>query len=366
MTMQSLNSEDQERDLSLEGAVASFVDPKTFFIVLKDGTVYPVEIIMDGRIVSGLSMGTALTQTTIPTTMMSVVVDERRFLFVGCFCAAEGIQDGRRSSARREKRRRPRSSRRCGAYDGFRRRRRFVPSLSPFVCLTKIRFSADIYGDIEMTQSGLGQLPNGHSGTSLGTAPIVVSHCRPMDRYLTWPSLSLGMGWVHLAFHFDYVYCLTFYLKEKPATELITVTGYGRLGGFTYLIEEKSPYADEKESARCGRSKGRLVPTKSPDRLFKCSFKLFACCNATRYGLRACKYRRNSEPRAYLCESFVSCCLKYFVSIDHFSVRCSHFADSVTITTRITDTTIGAAPFFQRTAIVHITAGMIRVLEPGD
>ncbi len=83
MTMQSLNSEDQERDLSLEGAVTSFVDQKTFFIVLKDGTVYPVEIIMDGRIVSRLSMGTALAQTTIPTMMTSVVVDERRFLFVG-------------------------------------------------------------------------------------------------------------------------------------------------------------------------------------------------------------------------------------------------------------------------------------------
>lgn len=83
MTMQPLSSDEQERDLSLEGATASFVDEKTFFVVLKDGTVYPVEIVMDGRIVSRLSMGTALAQTTIPTMMMSVFVGERRFLFVG-------------------------------------------------------------------------------------------------------------------------------------------------------------------------------------------------------------------------------------------------------------------------------------------
>ncbi len=60
-----------------------------------------------------------------------------------------------------------------------------------------------------------------------------VTHCRPMDRFLTWPSLSLGMGWVHLPFHFDNGRHLTLYPKEKPAAELITATGYGRLGGFT-------------------------------------------------------------------------------------------------------------------------------------
>ena len=37
----------------------------------------------------------------------------------------------------------------------------------------------------------------------------------------------------------------------------------------------------------------------------------------------------------------------------------------VTITTRIPGTTIGAAPFFQRTAILHVLTNAIRVLEPG-
>jgi hypothetical protein len=37
----------------------------------------------------------------------------------------------------------------------------------------------------------------------------------------------------------------------------------------------------------------------------------------------------------------------------------------VTITTRIPGTTIAAAPFFQRTAILHVLTNAIRVLEPG-
>jgi len=39
--------------------------------------------------------------------------------------------------------------------------------------------------------------------------------------------------------------------------------------------------------------------------------------------------------------------------------------NEVAITTRIPGTTIGAAPFFQRTAILHVMTNAIRVLEPG-
>lgn len=39
--------------------------------------------------------------------------------------------------------------------------------------------------------------------------------------------------------------------------------------------------------------------------------------------------------------------------------------NDISITTRIPGTTIGAAPFFQRTAILHVMTNAIRVLEPG-
>jgi cleavage and polyadenylation specificity factor subunit 1 len=64
----------------LEGACAAFVDDRTLFLVLKDGTVYPIEIVVDGKTVSRLTMGTALAQTTIPAIAESVSGEH---LFIG-------------------------------------------------------------------------------------------------------------------------------------------------------------------------------------------------------------------------------------------------------------------------------------------
>ena len=72
--------EDATRNLTLEGCRPVFVDDKTFFTVLKDGTIYPVEIIADGKTVSKLTMASALAQTTIPSTVMKLEEDH---LFVG-------------------------------------------------------------------------------------------------------------------------------------------------------------------------------------------------------------------------------------------------------------------------------------------
>lgn len=83
MQPQTLRDDELERNLCLEGSVVGFVDERTFFIVLHDGTVYPVDIIMEGRIVSRLAMGSALAHTTIPSVISVINVDSRRYLFVG-------------------------------------------------------------------------------------------------------------------------------------------------------------------------------------------------------------------------------------------------------------------------------------------
>lgn len=62
----SMPPEDQSRNLALEGARAVFADDKTIFVILKDGTVHPVEIVSDGKLVSKLVMGPPLAQTTVP------------------------------------------------------------------------------------------------------------------------------------------------------------------------------------------------------------------------------------------------------------------------------------------------------------
>ena len=68
------------RNLALEGCRSAFVDDKTFFVILKDGTIYPVEIVADGKAVSKLMMASALAQTTIPSVILKMEEDH---LFVG-------------------------------------------------------------------------------------------------------------------------------------------------------------------------------------------------------------------------------------------------------------------------------------------
>lgn len=67
-------------ELTLEGSCLVFSDEKTFFVILKDGMIHPVEILSDGRTVSKLILSPALAQTTIPSTAVQL---DNGLLFVG-------------------------------------------------------------------------------------------------------------------------------------------------------------------------------------------------------------------------------------------------------------------------------------------
>jgi cleavage and polyadenylation specificity factor subunit 1 len=71
---------DESRKLILEGSRSVFVDEKTFFVILKDGAVYPVEIVVDGKTVSKLTMSPPLAQSSIPSLAMNIGNDH---IFVG-------------------------------------------------------------------------------------------------------------------------------------------------------------------------------------------------------------------------------------------------------------------------------------------
>ena len=58
----------------------TFVDDRTLFVILKDGTVYPVEIVVDGKTVSRLTMAAALAQTTIPSVVERI---SEEHIFIG-------------------------------------------------------------------------------------------------------------------------------------------------------------------------------------------------------------------------------------------------------------------------------------------
>ena len=80
MPLQPLTASEESRSLLLEGSQATFVDDRTLMVIMKEGTIYPVEIVMSGKIVSKLSMGSALAQTTVPSTVANV---QQGHVFIG-------------------------------------------------------------------------------------------------------------------------------------------------------------------------------------------------------------------------------------------------------------------------------------------
>jgi cleavage and polyadenylation specificity factor subunit 1 len=61
----------------LEGSRAVFVDDRILYVIQKDGTVYPLEIVVDGKTVSKLTM-LPQAETSIPSFMKKL--DEDHFL----------------------------------------------------------------------------------------------------------------------------------------------------------------------------------------------------------------------------------------------------------------------------------------------
>ena len=80
LAMLQVPSGQEARNLALEGARGVFVDDKTLFVVLNNGTIYPVEIVSEGKTVSNLTMAAPLAQTTIPTLIKRV---DNELLFIG-------------------------------------------------------------------------------------------------------------------------------------------------------------------------------------------------------------------------------------------------------------------------------------------
>ena len=80
LPLPTLLAEERSPKLELDGCRAALVDDRTVFVILKDGTVYPLEFVADGKIVSRLSFAPALAQTTVPTVIKPVGAD---CLFVG-------------------------------------------------------------------------------------------------------------------------------------------------------------------------------------------------------------------------------------------------------------------------------------------
>ncbi|KAH9477356.1 Protein CFT1 [Psilocybe cubensis] len=312
---------DQSRHLILEGSRTLFVDDKTFFVFLKDGTVYPIEIEAEGKIVSKLILGPPLAQTSSPSVVRSLGEDH---IFIGSTVGPsvllkaahveEEVHDDAQDSA---------------------------PS-----AIVKdddqmdyddddegqdIYTFTDIYGvsSKPTAVSAVNGLSNGHSVAKKTRTVIHLSLRDSLPAHGTITSMAFSLA----------------KNGDRPVPELVTATGSGLTGGFT-LFQRDLPVIAKRKLHVIGGARGLWsLPIRQPVRASGIS------------------YEKPMNP--YHAENdtlILSTDINPSPGLSRIATRTTK--NDISITTRIPGTTIGAAPFFQRTAILHVMTNAIRVLEP--
>ncbi|KAH8116054.1 cleavage factor protein [Phellopilus nigrolimitatus] len=324
MPMQALRTEEEERDLNLEGACAAFVDERTFFVIALDGMIYPVEIVMDGKIVTRLSMGAAMSQTTIPVFVKSISIGisgngERAqgdLLFLGSTVGPSVLLKTTRTEEEV-----PKDVKQDGTSPA---------AVADFPQAIDIDDEDDIYADvIKETQTVPSHLSNGHL-SNVETRTII--HLSLCDSLFAYGSIN------------DMAFALT-RNGDRPAAELVAATGYGKLGGFT-LFQRNLPTRTKRKLHVVGGARGVWsLPVRQPLNFSGSSTERTRGSASEIFDTIIVSTDANPSP-----------------GLTRFALRTSR--NDVAITTRRTETTIGAASFFQRTAILHVTTDLVRVLEP--
>ncbi|KAI0777316.1 CPSF A subunit region-domain-containing protein [Trametes elegans] len=312
----SLTPQEQLRDLQLEGARFTFVDDKTFFVILKDGAVHPVELILDGKTVSRLSMADALARTTVPAVIKRV---ERGYIFIGSIVGTSVLlktlhveeeikeEDVEMASA-------------PAAVD--------APADS-----MDLDDDEDLYGPSNGAENpDANGMTNGVSDSVKKRTVVRLSFCDAIPAY--GPICDMAFGIARNG--------------DRVVPELIAATGSGELGGF-HLFQRDMPTRSKRKLHAIGGGRGMWsLPVRQPVKVSGGTFE------------------RPAKP--YHAENdsvIISTDANPTPGLSRIATRSSH--SDITITTRIPGTTLGAAPFFQGTAILHIlfnVSNVIRVLEP--
>ncbi|KXN84455.1 Protein CFT1 [Leucoagaricus sp. SymC.cos] len=281
----------EQGNLTLEGCRSIMIDDKTLFLIHRDGTVYPVELIADGKTVSKLNIGDALARTTIPTVVKRV---DEEHVFIGSVVGPsillkiahveQEIQEGED-----------------------------VRTLMRLMCV-------DIYGDskieVEPTTNGTMHVKKTKTVIQLSLRDYLPSY-GPISSM----TFSLAMN------------------GEKPVPELVAATGSGSLGGFT-LFQRDLPVRKKRKILTISGSRGIWsLPIRQPLRN-----------NSTAYG---------GQDNDTL---ILSTDINPSPGSSRIATRSPN--RDISIKTRTPGLTIGASPFFQRTAILHVMTNAIRVLEP--
>ncbi|KAK0240309.1 CPSF A subunit region-domain-containing protein [Armillaria nabsnona] len=301
---------EEDRDLSLEGSRSVFVDDKTLFITLKDGTVYPVEIVADGKSVSKLVMSAAIAQTAVPS-LMKKLDDHHIFIastvgpsvLVKATKVEEEVDDDEAMDA--------------------------VPTtvVDTSTTMDVDDDDDDIYGSSMVPEPEVNGTTNG--AVKKTRTVIHLSLCDTLFAYgpISGVTFSVAKN------------------GDRSVPELVAATGIGPLGGFT-LFQRDLPFRTKRKLHAIGGARGMWSlpirqPVKSGGVTFERPINPFHAENDTLI------ISTDANPAPGLSR------------IATRSVK-----SDISVTTRIPGTTVGAGTFFQRTAILHVMTNAIRVLEP--
>ncbi|KAJ7624997.1 CPSF A subunit region-domain-containing protein [Mycena polygramma] len=297
--------EDPTRNIALEGSRAVFGDDKTILVILKDGTVHPVEIVSDGKLVTKLVMAPPLAQTTIPEVARRL---NHELVFVGSSVGPSVLF----KAARIEEEIEPDQD-------------------ADMHAVAQVDEPMDVYDDDEDIYGPSKAQDPVSNGLKIAKKTRTVTHltlCDTIEAYGSIADMTFSIAWN----------------GDRPVPELVAATGTGPLGGFT-LFQRDLPIRTKRKLHAIGGARGMWsLPIRQP---LKSGNTL----------------ERPLDPFQTENDSLI---ISTDVNPSPGLSRIAHRGpkNDMTISVRIPGTTIGAGSFFQRTAILHVTTNAIRVLEP--
>ncbi|KAF8156589.1 CPSF A subunit region-domain-containing protein [Crassisporium funariophilum] len=303
---------EQSRKLFLEGSRSVFAGDRTFFLILKDGTVYPVEIVVDGKTVSKLTISPPLARTSIPSVAKSIGPDH---IFIGSTVGPSVLL----KAAHVEEE--------VGKDQEM--------DTAPTAVVQEdddmdYDDDDDIYGGSKVvTNSSTKGLVNGQN-TAIKTRTVI--HLSLRDSIPAYgPIASMAFS---LAKNGD-----------RPVPELVAATGSGPLGGFT-LFQRDLPVLMKRKLHIIGGARG----------LWSLPIRQSVRASGISYEKPVNPFQADNDTL------ILSTDINPSPGLSRIAMRAAK--NDIAITTRIPGTTIGAAAFFQRTAILHVMTNAIRVLDP--
>ncbi|KAF8268563.1 CPSF A subunit region-domain-containing protein [Lactarius quietus] len=296
------------REMRLEGARMAFVDERTLFVVLVDGTIIPIEFVVDGKVVSRLVPGAALAQTAPPTVVRKL---HREHLFVGSTVGPSALL------------------RTASVEEPVTELDEMATSGPAAVVDAGNAMDLDDDDDIYGTSSP-DPLPSTSTAPSAKTRTVIhLSLCDSLPAYGPISDLSFALA----------------KNGDRFVPELVTATGSNSLGGFT-LFQRDLPTRTKRKLHAIGGARG----------LWSLPVRTAVKVNGVPYDRPANPFHAENDSLILGTDAIPS------PGFSRFGTRTPK--GDITITTRVQGVTVGAAPFFEGTAILHVLSNAIRVLDP--